>query len=559
MPRTMGQKPGNMTRFSFILLLSVTCGACGGLGFADETKGAFPPPPLFDVPRPDLALDDALFADAGPQPVPDVGDVANVFEDVASKDDEKYIVPTTLSRKTNLALGKGTVAWVEEVGPEDGKQLVLWRLQEGEEPEVLDAPYLNDPHGLVLDDDWLFYVDNVWGDEDVFGLRLSDGAWRLVAGGPGAQILGDALGGRVLFTDCSACVAGTESEDASEIFQINVSEAGPPIRLSNNDTNDAAPVFGTLADGTSAVAWISDYTRLTVSVGDLTSTVAADADFVQSVALVGGRIAWRPSPAIINPDSMMPSPMIINPDSMMPSDVYLTDMTAGTTTALTEHSEVGPGTPILLEGAGSNVAFAEGILDSARERVRVISLEGLLPEVVTIEEAGISEITIGSARMVLFVSSEEELGDSAESQESPRPGRGQLEVAWLLDEELVEIKAPGDKTGSGGDIIGQDLRLPPGVNAVVEVVAGQDSGRVYRFVRGNVAIGRRMGEIPLTDAEVSRRHAVVEVFGQEMIFLRDLGSTNGTYHNGMKVGIARLKSGDTIGVGKTVMKLKVTH
>jgi pSer/pThr/pTyr-binding forkhead associated (FHA) protein len=170
-----------------------------------------------------------------------------------------------------------------------------------------------------------------------------------------------------------------------------------------------------------------------------------------------------------------------------------------------------------------------------------------------------SEITIGSARMVLFVASEEELGDSAESQESPRPGRGQLEVAWLLDEELVEVKSPGDKTGSGGDIIGQDLRLPPGVNAVVEVVAGQDSGRVYRFVRGNVAIGRRMGEIPLTDAEVSRRHAVVEVFGREMIFLRDLGSTNGTYHNGMKVGIARLKTGDTIGVGKTVMRLKVTH
>ena len=34
-----------------------------------------------------------------------------------------------------------------------------------------------------------------------------------------------------------------------------------------------------------------------------------------------------------------------------------------------------------------------------------------------------SEITVGSARMVLFVASEEELGDSAESQESPRPGR----------------------------------------------------------------------------------------------------------------------------------------
>jgi pSer/pThr/pTyr-binding forkhead associated (FHA) protein len=44
-----------------------------------------------------------------------------------------------------------------------------------------------------------------------------------------------------------------------------------------------------------------------------------------------------------------------------------------------------------------------------------------------------------------------------------------------------------------------------------------------------------------------------------MIFLRDLGSTNGTYHNGRRVAVGRLRSGDTIGVGKTVLKLHVTR
>ena len=66
-----------------------------------------------------------------------------------------------------------------------------------------------------------------------------------------------------------------------------------------------------------------------------------------------------------------------------------------------------------------------------------------------------------------------------------------------------------------------------------------------------------MGEIPLSDPEVSRRHAVLELFGREMVFLRDLGSTNGTFHNGRKVGVTRIRSGDTLGVGKTVMKLNV--
>ena len=146
--------------------------------------------------------------------------------------------------------------------------------------------------------------------------------------------------------------------------------------------------------------------------------------------------------------------------------------------------------------------------------------------------------------------------ESAEAQ-SRTSIANQLEIAWLLDEELVEIKGPTDKTGTPADVIGQDLRLPPGIIAVVEVVAGQDAGKVFRFTRGNVTVGRKMGEIPLSDPEVSRRHSVIEVFGREMIFLRDLGSTNGTFHNGRKVGVVRVRSGDTLGVGKTVMKLDV--
>ena len=60
---------------------------------------------------------------------------------------------------------------------------------------------------------------------------------------------------------------------------------------------------------------------------------------------------------------------------------------------------------------------------------------------------------------------------------------------------------------------------------------------------------------PLNDLEVSRRHSVIEVFGRDMLYVRDLGSTNGTYHNGRRVQVARIRPGDTVGCGKTVMKL----
>lgn len=162
-----------------------------------------------------------------------------------------------------------------------------------------------------------------------------------------------------------------------------------------------------------------------------------------------------------------------------------------------------------------------------------------------------AEISIGQSRLVLFVGGDEE---------PVAPERATMELAWLLDEELVELRGSAERTRGQGEVIDQDLRLPPGLQAVVEVVAGAaDVGKVFRFQRGNVTIGRKSGEVPLNDTEVSRRHAVIELFGREMIFLRDLGSTNGTYHNGRRVSVAGVRPGDTIGVGKTVLRLQVAR
>ena len=134
------------------------------------------------------------------------------------------------------------------------------------------------------------------------------------------------------------------------------------------------------------------------------------------------------------------------------------------------------------------------------------------------------------------------------------PIQQQLNIAWLLDEERVRDLP---KERNKNEEIDNFLRLPPSLNAVVEVISGKDKGNVYRCQTGNINIGRKIGEIPLTDQEVSRRHAIIECFGREMIFFRDLESTNGTLHNGEKIQTARLKNGDSIEVGKTVMRFKI--
>jgi len=168
-----------------------------------------------------------------------------------------------------------------------------------------------------------------------------------------------------------------------------------------------------------------------------------------------------------------------------------------------------------------------------------------------------AEVSIGNTTLVMFVGMPGEVAQTQAPAPVPQAPRRSVELAWLLDEELIELKGSPDRTRGNADIIDQELRLPPGLNAVLEVVAGQDEGKVYRFTRGNITLGRKMGEVPLSDLEVSKRHAVIEVFGREVIFLRDLESTNGTYHNGRKINVSRLQGGDTIGVGRTVLKLQI--
>ena len=165
-----------------------------------------------------------------------------------------------------------------------------------------------------------------------------------------------------------------------------------------------------------------------------------------------------------------------------------------------------------------------------------------------------AEITIGNSKIALFV------GLTALKEESNSPANtthARMEIAWLLDEELIDLKSGSDRTHNATDIIDKDLRVPPGLKGAIEVMAGQDAGKLFRCDKGNLTIGRRTGEIPLTDLEVSRRHAVIEMFGCEMIFLRDLDSTNGTFHNGRRVDSARLQNGDTIGIGRTVLRIRI--
>jgi pSer/pThr/pTyr-binding forkhead associated (FHA) protein len=75
-------------------------------------------------------------------------------------------------------------------------------------------------------------------------------------------------------------------------------------------------------------------------------------------------------------------------------------------------------------------------------------------------------------------------------------------------------------------------------------------------IGGRLLVGRDpAANLVVDDPAVSRRH--VELRRQPDGWLAvDLGSTNGTYVNGFRVGHAHLRPGDVLGIGDTRLRVR---
>ena len=88
---------------------------------------------------------------------------------------------------------------------------------------------------------------------------------------------------------------------------------------------------------------------------------------------------------------------------------------------------------------------------------------------------------------------------------------------------------------------------------ILSVIQGPDKGRTFELPDTEPQmIGRSSESLPLTDNTVSRRHAELTPDDGEW-FIRDLGSQNGTWVNGVRItDRQRLKPGDQIRAGATL-------
>src|SRR5450432_1694840 len=95
--------------------------------------------------------------------------------------------------------------------------------------------------------------------------------------------------------------------------------------------------------------------------------------------------------------------------------------------------------------------------------------------------------------------------------------------------------------------------------AYLVVLAGASVGEMYKVEGEKTIIGRgQRAQIRLLDDGISREHAQLVII-KDRVVLQDLGSTNGTYCNGLKVEANKeLVDGDKILVGSTTI-LKFTY
>ncbi|SDF40313.1 FhaA domain-containing protein [Sporolituus thermophilus] len=95
------------------------------------------------------------------------------------------------------------------------------------------------------------------------------------------------------------------------------------------------------------------------------------------------------------------------------------------------------------------------------------------------------------------------------------------------------------------------------LTGMITVVEGLDVGLKADVGVNRVNIGRREGnELPLTDMNTSRLHAYI-VYEEGAHVIYDARSLNGTYVNGHRITRKKLRSGDRIKVGNSLILYEV--
>jgi len=129
-----------------------------------------------------------------------------------------------------------------------------------------------------------------------------------------------------------------------------------------------------------------------------------------------------------------------------------------------------------------------------------------------------------------------------------------MEAGINIEEGAKLMAAPDEQEIT---TLGDDARqkeLPDGMMVMLRVIEGAEPGRGYPLESMPVTLGRdQMCDVSITDTRMSRQHSMI-MYYQPDFYIKDLGSTNGTFVNDKRIKQASIKNGDRIKVGSTTLE-----
>jgi pSer/pThr/pTyr-binding forkhead associated (FHA) protein len=109
--------------------------------------------------------------------------------------------------------------------------------------------------------------------------------------------------------------------------------------------------------------------------------------------------------------------------------------------------------------------------------------------------------------------------------------------------------------------LGDDAKakeLPEGTIVILRVIEGAQVGKGYPLHKMPATLGRdALCDVSIVDSRMSRQHAMI-VYYAPNFYLKDLGSTNGTFLDDKRIKQEVLKSGMKFKVGATVLEFTVS-
>lgn len=87
----------------------------------------------------------------------------------------------------------------------------------------------------------------------------------------------------------------------------------------------------------------------------------------------------------------------------------------------------------------------------------------------------------------------------------------------------------------------------------LKILNKEEHGSIFYLEKPVTIIGRKNADIVIRDSKISSKHAGIDI-KEGIASVKDLGSSNGTFHNGRKIEEARLSDGDKLRLGETILE-----